>query len=202
MSRGYGLLLAVFILLLAIGGAFFGTLLITNKPAELIATSSPGVGGPFALMATDGKTVTDQTYRGKWLLIYFGYTFCPDACPTALTNMSAALDKLGPEAADLQPLFITVDPQRDTREAMADYMKSFDARIVGLTGTEQEIASVAQAYRVYYAPQKTAGDEYLVDHSTAIYLMNPAGKFVRVFAGDLSGDQMADQLRKWMNQTA
>jgi len=202
MSRGYGLLLAVLILLLAIGGAFFGTLVITNKPAELIATSSPAVGGPFALMATDGKTVTDQTYRGKWLFIYFGYTFCPDACPTALTNMSAALDKLGPEAANLQPLFITVDPRRDTREAMADYMKSFDSRIVGLTGTEQQIASVAHAYRVYYAPQKTGGDDYLVDHSAAIYLMNPAGKFVRVFAGDLSGDRMADQLRKLMNQTA
>jgi protein SCO1/2 len=202
MSRGYGLLLAVFILLLAIGGAFFGTLLITNKPAEVIATSSSAVGGPFTLMATDGKTVTDQTYRGKWLLIYFGYTFCPDACPTALTNIGVSLEKLGPEAANLEPLFITVDPKRDTREAMADYMKSFDSRIVGLTGTEQQIASVAQAYRVYYAPQKTGGDDYLVDHSTGIYLMNPAGKFMRVFASDLSGDEMAEKLRKVMNQTA
>ena len=107
MSRGYGLLLAVFILLLAIGGAFFGMLLIANKPAEVIATSSPAVGGPFTLMATDGKTVTDQTYRGKWLLIYFGYTFCPDACPTALTDIGVIAfqlllrRELGPEIRGL-----------------------------------------------------------------------------------------------------
>jgi protein SCO1/2 len=149
-------------------------------------------------VATDGRTVTDQTYRGKWLLIYFGYTFCPDACPTALNEMGVALQKLGPEAETFQPLFITVDPKRDTVEVLADYLKSFDPRIEGLTGNQEQTDSVAKAYRVYVAPQKSEGGDYLVDHSAYFYVMDPQGKFVNVIAGDVPGDQIADKLRKMM----
>src|SRR5260221_13992344 len=172
--------------------------LITNRVPEQTSSSSAQIGGPFTLVAADGKTVTDQTYRGKWLLIYFGYTFCPDACPTALNNMSIALDKLGAEANKVQPLFITVDPKRDPPQAMADYLKSFDPRIVGLTGSQAQTDSVAKAYRVYVALQKTDGDDYLVDHNAYIYVTNPQGKFVNVVAGDVAGDQMADRLRRMM----
>ncbi len=171
--------------------------LTRNRGLQEAALSSPSIGGPFTLVATDGKTVTDQTYRGKWLFIYFGYTFCPDACPTALNNISVALEKLGAEADKIQPLFITVDPKRDTPQVMGDYLKSFDPRIVGLTGSQAQTDGVAKAYRVYVATQENGGD-YAVDHSAYFYLMDPQGKFVNVIAGDVPGDQMADKLRKMM----
>jgi protein SCO1/2 len=183
---------------LAAGIVFFALTIAPpqNGGGEVSAISSAAIGGPFTLIDTAGKPVTDRTYRGKWMLIYFGYTFCPDACPTALTNISAALQRLGRAADEIQPLFITVDPKRDTPAVMAEYLKSFDRRIVGLTGSEEQTAGAAKAYRVYVAPQKSDGDDYLVDHSAFFYLMNPQGKFVNVVAGDLSGTQMADKLRK------
>jgi protein SCO1/2 len=163
---------------------------------SLPQTTTSGVaaiGGPFALVATNGATVTEQDYRSKWLLIFFGYTFCPDACPTALNNISVALEKLGPEADRLQPLFVTVDPERDTREVMSDYLKSFDSRIVGLTGFLDQIDNVVREYRVYVARQKSEseGDNCLVWHSAYIYLMDPQGKFVNVIQGSAAGDDIA-----------
>ena len=196
MTRRSALIVVFALALLALGSAWMTIALITNRVPEQTSSSSAQIGGPFTLVAADGKTVTDQTYRGKWLLIYFGYTFCPDACPTALNNMSIALDKLGAEANKTQPLFITVDPKRDTPQAMADYLKSFDPRIVGLTGSQAQTDSVAKAYRVYVAPQKADGDDYFVDHSGYIYVVSPQGKFVNVIAGDAAGDEMAKKLRE------
>ena len=195
------ILIAAFALalaLLVLGGDWLRIALTTSRVPEQSSSSSAQIGGPFTLIDTSGKTVTDQTYRGKWLLIYFGYTFCPDACPTALNNMSIALQKFGSEAEKLQPLFITVDPRRDTPQVMADYLKSFDSRIIGLTGTQAQIDSVAMAYRVYVAPQKGDGEDYLIDHSAYFYLVNPQGKFVNVIAGAAAGDQLADKLRTMM----
>jgi protein SCO1/2 len=155
------------------------------------------VGGPFTLVAPDGAVVTDRTYRGKWLLVYFGFTFCPNTCPMALVEIGTALEKLGRNADDLQPLFITVDPLRDTPAVMGDYIQSFDPRIVGLTGTLQQIAAAAAEYGVYYAPHKTGPgpDDYVMDHGTYLYLMDPEGKFVRGFDADTSGDRIADAVR-------
>jgi len=177
-------------------GAVWG-LLIAPAP-EVVTTGTATIGGPFALASTNGKDVTDQAYRGKWMLIFFGYTFCPDACPTALNNISVALEKLGPDASKLQPLFVTVDPQRDTREVMTEYLKSFDSRILGLTGTQAQIDSVVKEYRVYVAQQRpeTGGDDYLVSHSAYIYLMDPQGKFVNVIQGSEGGEEIATWLRK------
>jgi protein SCO1/2 len=165
------------------------------------AGSSPSpnvsVGGPFALQDGDGKTVTDQTYRGKWELVFFGYTFCPDVCPTTLSAVADALEKLGPLASQVQPLFITVDPKRDTPEVIGAYVKNFDPRIVGLTGSPEAVGAAAKQYQVYYAPQKTGDgpDDYLMDHSAALYLMNPQGGFVRIFGSNVTGDQLVDKLR-------
>jgi cytochrome oxidase Cu insertion factor (SCO1/SenC/PrrC family) len=154
------------------------------------------VGGPFALIDTDGKPVTDQTYRGKWMLVYFGYTFCPDVCPTELQAVANALDLLGPDAAKIVPLFITIDPARDTRTAMADYVKLFSPRLIGLTGTEAQIAQVARAYRVYYAKvQPKTQEAYLMDHSSFLYLMGPDGAFRAIFHPGLGGDELAKGLR-------
>src|SRR5579863_5706997 len=126
------LILLAFVLAAAAVLAGAETLLIRSLPGDY-ASDTATIGGPFALVTTDGTPVSDRTFRGKWVLIYFGYTYCPDACPTALSNISVALEKLGPEADQLQPLFVTVDPARDTESVMGDYLKSFDRRIVGLT---------------------------------------------------------------------
>lgn len=193
------LIFGFLIALLAASAALLAIVLTIPQPQqgqEGSGSSTASIGGPFTLVATDGKTVTDQTFRGKWMLIYFGYTLCPDACPTTLTNMGIALQKLGPEAARIAPLFITVDPKRDTVKVMAEYLKSFDPRIVGLTGSQAQTEEAAKAYHIYVEPQRSDGDDYLVDHSAYIYLMSPHGKFVTVIAGDVPGEQMAGKLRK------
>jgi protein SCO1/2 len=182
----------------ALGAAWVSLVAI---PVPRVTTSgTAAIGGPFTLVSTKGDNVTEQTYRGKWLLIFFGYTFCPDACPTALNNISVALEKLGADADKLQPLFVTVDPHRDKREVMAEYLKSFDSRIVGLTGPQDQIDRVVKEYRVYAASQKsdTGDDNYFVSHSAYVYLMDPQGKFVNVIQGSAGGEEIAAWLRKQM----
>jgi len=172
--------------------------LVVIAPPAPAATSTVTIGGPFTLSAPDGKMVTDQTFRGKWLLVYFGYTFCANSCPTMLLEIATALKKLGADAAKVQPLFITIDPQRDTAEVMQQYTQSFDPRIIGLTGTSQQIAAVAKEYGAYYIRHGTGpgAEDYVMDHSTYLYLMDPEGKYVRAFDSSTSGDRIADALRK------
>lgn len=162
------------------------------------ATSNVTIGGPFTLSAPDGKTVTDQTYRGKWLLVYFGYTFCPSSCPTTLLEIATVLRALGADAAKVQPLFITIDPQRDTPDVMRQYTQSFDPRIIGLIGTPQQLAAVAHEYGAYYVRHDTGpgAEDYVMDHSTYLYLMDPGGKYVRAFDATASADGIAAALRK------
>lgn len=205
MTRGlkwlFGLLFAFLVF-----NAVALTILLRMQPSQEtmswkgVRTGTPLIGGPFTLTSADGRTVTDQTYRGKWMLIYFGYTFCPDACPTALSNISVALQKMGSEADKLQPLFITVDPKRDTRQVMSAYLESFDHRIVGLVGTQAQTDAVAKTYRVYFEPHKDGGDNYLIDHSVYFYLMDPDGKFVDVIEGVTPGDQMAERLQELISE--
>ena len=214
--RSKGLILG---LTLAAAGAVAvaGTFLIkgplgptpTSGPAvvgKTVTTGTATIGGPFTLVSTSGETVTDRSYRGKWLLIFFGYTYCPDVCPTSLNNMSVALDMLGKDASNIQPLFITVDPQRDTRDVIAAYLKSFDPRIVGLTGSQTQIDSVVKAYRVYAESQKgeerqaVDGENYLVAHSSYIYLIDQQGKFVNVIQGTSAGEEIAAWVRKEVAQ--
>lgn len=153
------------------------------------------IGGPFELVdAQSGKTVTDQDYKGKWLLIYFGYTHCPDACPTALNDLSLALDKLGDKRRDMAPLFITIDPDRDTADVMKDYAASFAPDIVGLTGSAEQIAKAEKEYRVYAAKHPTKDGGYDMDHSSIIYVMDPSGRFVTNFTHETDPDQMAAKL--------
>ncbi len=136
------------------------------------------LGGPFALIAPDGHTVTDADFHGKFTLVYFGYTFCPDVCPTELQAIAGSLSLLGDQASRVVPIFITIDPQRDTPKVMGEYTKLFDDRMIGLTGSDAQIAAVAKAYRVYYARADGKGsDTYLMDHSSFLYLMGPDGKF-------------------------
>lgn len=156
------------------------------------------IGGPFALEDGHGKPVTDRDFRGKYMLVYFGYTFCPDVCPTTLNAVADAMDKLGAKANRVQPLFITVDPKRDTPSVVRQYAAAFGPRIVGLTGSAEQIAKVAKAYRVYYAEHRTGPgpDDYSMDHSSVLYLMGPDGGFVAPIRADQSADEMAAALAR------
>lgn len=162
-----------------------------------VETSAAAVGGPFRLTDHTGKAVSDADFRGKHLLIYFGYTFCPDVCPTELSSMAGAMDKLGPTADKVQPLFITIDPERDTAAHLAGYVALFHPRLIGLTGTPDEVRAVAREYRVYAAKAPgSTGEAYLMDHSSFVYLMGPDGKFVAVFPGGTGPEKMAADIKK------
>lgn len=159
----------------------------------------PALGGPFELTSQTGAAVRDADFRGKHLLIYFGYTYCPDVCPTELSAMTQALDRLGAAAEAVQPLFITIDPERDTQAHMADYAPLFHPRLIGLTGSKEQIAAVAKAYRVYAAKApgwEKAGADYLMDHSSFIYWMGPDGKFIAAFPARTTPDAMAARLKE------
>lgn len=156
------------------------------------------VGGPFALTDHTGRRVSDKDFHGRHLLVYFGFTFCPDVCPTGLQVIAAALDQLGAKADRVTPVFITLDPARDTPAQLAGYVSAFHPRLIGLTGTQQEIDNVARAFRVYF---KTVKDEkssagYTVDHTSIIYLMDAKGEFVVHFTHVTAVDAIASVLRK------
>lgn len=164
------------------------------------------VTGEFSLIDHHGSAVTDEDYRGSWLLIFFGYTYCPDVCPTSLGVVSLVMDELGKDAAKVQPLFITVDPERDTPEVMADYVAAFHPRIIGLTGSLEQIKAAAHSHRAYYAkaPVEEGGeitpDEYGMDHSAYLYLMDAQGVYAHVFSPTDTSDDIAAGIRKFMNQ--
>lgn len=200
MIRGYRLLIGVGAVLLLVGAA--AAALLTELAPPRAVAPAVAIGGPFTLTNGAGGTVTDRTYRGKWLLVYFGYTFCPDACPTTLNTISTALDQLGPLADRLQPLFITVDPRRDTPKVMADYVKAFNPRLVGLTGSADQIAAVAKEYHVYVSAHTQDGPNYLVDHSSFIYVMDPEGRFVTTLPGSAPSAQLAERLKQLVSQTS
>jgi cytochrome oxidase Cu insertion factor (SCO1/SenC/PrrC family) len=177
---------------------FAGT---ANKSSTSTATSSgPSVGGPFELVGQNGKTVTEKDFDGKYMMIYFGYTYCPDVCPTALSDMATALDAIDPEkAAKVQPIFISVDPARDTPEHLAEYVSFFHPRLIGLTGSEKQVKEAARAYRVFYRigePQSDDPQDYLVDHTSIIYLVGPDGKLVTHFSHGTTPEAMAERLGK------
>src|SRR5712671_3514284 len=154
------------------------------------------IGGPFRLVDQNGKTVTDADLKGKWSLVYFGYTHCPDACPTALNDIAIALEDLGTKRDAVRPVFITVDPERDTPDALKAYVTSFDAPILALTGTPEQVAQAAKGYRVYYAKHPEAGGEYSMDHSSVIYVMDPQGRFTASFTHESTPEQIAERLKK------
>jgi len=173
---------------------------IVGPTAPAAGATAAAVGGPFSLVDQDGRPVTEQTFRGKWMLIYFGYTHCPDACPTALNDMAEALAQLSPVKREkVQPVFISVDPERDTPSVIKDYVAAFDAGIVGLTGSVEQVAGAAKAFRVYHAKQRSgaASDpagEYSVDHSSIIYAMDPQGRLVALFTHETPPERIAGKL--------
>ena len=185
MSRFMKALLGVWIVVLLGAAGWVGWDAYQGK--------QPAIGGPFTLVDQDGRTVTSNSLKGKPTLIYFGYTYCPDVCPTSLLLMQTAIDKLGPDAAKkVNLVFITIDPERDTPKLLKDYVGNFGPSFIGLTGTPEQVAAAARAYRVYY--QKVPGKDespYLMDHSSIVYLLDRNGRFVTHFTHETKAEAIA-----------
>ena len=196
MPRRPILIFAALVLLIAAGVGGYAWL--NRHTAEGQGSGVALVGGPFTLTDHNGREVTEKTFLGKYMLVFFGFTFCPDVCPTELQVITTALDQMGPEADAIQPVFITVDPERDTPEVLKAYVSNFGPRLLGLTGTPEQVAAAAKAFRVYYAKVKNSGSaaDYMMDHSTIIYLMGPDGRFVKHMTYTTDAAKLAGELKK------
>jgi cytochrome oxidase Cu insertion factor (SCO1/SenC/PrrC family) len=166
-----------------------------------VVTGQAEIGGPFTLTDETGRRVTSADFRGRYMLIYFGYSFCPDVCPATLGVMAEALDKMGPRKDKVVPIFITIDPERDTPKVLADFMKAFGPQFVGLTGSADAIKAVEKEYRVYAAkaPLKSSDGKvvgYGMNHSSVLYLMGPDGRLVSFYDEAVSPDDLAKELRR------
>jgi protein SCO1 len=173
-------------------------LIVSSRMSSPIAEQIAAVGGPFKLIDQNGKTVSDQDLKGHPFLVFFGFTHCPDVCPTTLFDVSEILRALGPDAARTRALFITVDPERDTPAVMKDYLSSFDPHLSGLTGDPADIAAVAKAYRVYYKKVPSEGGNYTMDHTAIVYLMDKDGRFVSPFSLKGPTEAAAADLRRYL----
>lgn len=169
-----------------------------SPPGTAVVTGKAQIGGPFKLIDHNGRTVTDKDFHGKYMLIFFGFTHCPDICPSSLQVVSAALKKIGKKADEIQPIFITLDSKRDTPDVMAAYIKSFDANLVGLTGSTEDLAKAAKAYRVYYqkVTDQQSPESYSYDHSSIFYLMGKNGDFIAPIPHTNDPAEMAEHLSK------
>jgi protein SCO1/2 len=195
-SRSQAVLaLSVLAIALAIAGAAF---YLTSGKSGPMGSGEALVGGPFSLVDQDGRRVTEKDFLGKYMLVFFGFTYCPDVCPTELQVMSAALDELGTAGNNIQPVFVSIDPERDTPAVVKEYVGNFHPRLVGLTGSAAEIAAIARAYRVYYkkAASSGASEDYEMDHSTTIYLMDRQGRFRKHFGYTTDARGLARELRE------
>ena len=191
---------------LLIGSAFLGGLLSVLLVLLLVAGRAPvstqasasAIGGPFALTGHHGRTVTEKDLKGHPTLVFFGFTHCPDVCPTTLFEVSEVLRRLGPDAGGARALFVTVDPERDKPDTLSDYLSSFDPHITGLTGSAEEVARVLKTYRVYSKKVPTEGGDYTMDHTALVYLMDKEGRFVAPFNVKRSAEAAAADLRKYL----
>ena len=172
-------------------------LIVTRNLSSPVAQQIAAIGGPFKLVDQDGKELSDQDMKGRPFLVFFGFTHCPDVCPTALFEISEILRSLGGEGSRIGALFVTVDPERDTPAVLKEYLSSFDPRLKGLTGDPAAIAAVSKAYRVYYKKVPLDQGGYTMDHTAIVYLMDKEGRFVAPFSLKRTADVAASDLRKY-----
>ncbi|MGL4728585.1 MAG: SCO family protein, partial [Bosea sp. (in: a-proteobacteria)] len=186
-----------FMLLFAMGFAtLVAATIVTLSPRD--SGNAGAVGGPFLLQSSRGGTLSDKQMVGAPYVVFFGFTHCPDACPTALMQISQVLDAAGPRGAGLKALFISVDPERDTRDIMTNYLGSFDQRVIGLTGTPEEIAVVMKSFKAYARKVPQPSGDYTVDHSTIAYLMDRRGRFVATLNLDQPPEKAAADWLKYL----
>ena len=193
-----GRLLTVIVASFLFGALGSAALLVRGGGKAQIAGPFTQIGGPFTLVDQTGRTVTNQDFRGRYMLVFFGFTHCPDVCPAELRVMSASLDELGPKAEQVVPIFITLDPERDTPAAMGAYVKNFGSRFVGLTGSPDAISAAADAYRVAYVKvqEDTSKPDYSIDHSGLVYLMGKDGEYITQFTYGTPAAKMTETLRR------
>jgi len=185
--------IAAIAVVLVLGG--LGAIALGPKLARKGLPALVEIGGPFKLVDGAGKTVTDNDFRGRYMLVYFGYTHCPDVCPTTLSDMAGALDKLpAGDRAHVVPLFVTVDPARDIPSVIGDYVHAFGPEFVGLTGSPDAVAAAEQEYHVYAAKHPLAHGDYAMDHSSVLYVMGPDGKFLGVIGDGTKPGDIAQRL--------
>ena len=175
---------------------FAVVLIVSGRGGAPVAASS-AIGGPFRLTDQNGKAITDQDLKGHPFLVFFGFTHCPEVCPTALFDISEILSKLGPDADKVNALFVTVDPERDTPAALKDYLASFNPRLIGVGGDADALAAVAKAYRVYYKKVPLKDGDYTMDHTAIVYLMDKNGTFVSPFSLKRRPEDAAADLRRY-----
>ena len=186
-------------LVFAVGAAgLAGAVLHLGRGGGQTATQPSDVGGPFQLVDQNGATVTEADLKGKPYLVFFGFTRCPDVCPTALYEISQAFQALGPDAAKTQALFVTVDPARDTPEALKGYLSSFSPQIRGLTGGQAEVDAMVKAYRAYAKKQSLESGDYTMDHTAVVYLMDRNGAFVAPLNLKRSPEDVAAEIRRYL----
>jgi protein SCO1/2 len=190
-------------LLLALGAFVAGLVLfsavifiVTGRTPAPIAMST--VGGPFKLVDQNAKPITEQDFKGQPFLVFFGFTHCPDVCPTTLFEVSEIFRALGPDAKNLRAMFVTVDPERDTPAVIKDYLSSFDPRIVGVTGDVDAITAAEKSYRVYAKKVPTDGGGYTMDHTAIVYLMSKDGRFVAPFNMKRRPEEAAAELKRYL----
>ncbi len=200
-SRRTAIVAVLVFALAALGIAAYAIIELRNRPMagagwEAASDDAVPIGGAFELTDHTGRRVTRTDFAGKSLMVFFGFTHCPDVCPLALNQIALTMVALGDWAGQVQPLFITVDPERDTPQVMADYVAPFDAGIVGLTGSAEEIEAVEKSYRAYArkVEAESAADGYTMDHSAIIYLMGPDGRFITLFDASDTPDAMAIEI--------
>lgn len=193
------ILFAVVAAALACGVVLVARAVHPDKAAAPVASGAAAIGGPFRLIDQTGHLVDQRVLQGKWSAVFFGYTFCPDFCPTNLQTLARAQDALGSQAKDFQVVFVSIDPARDTPATLKTYLSNqgFPKDAIGLTGSAAEVAQAAKAYRVYYARSGT-GSDYVIDHSTLTYLMDPRGRFATVLHAGATPDEIAREIRAAM----
>jgi protein SCO1/2 len=177
---------------------FLGVILFTSNYYQGTGLGPSEIGGSFKLIDQDGKPITDQDFKGRPFLVFFGYRHCPDICPITLFEMSEVLRALGKDADRINALFITVDPERDTPAMMKDYLSSFDPHLRGATGDQKAIDAVEKAYRVYAKKVPTDNGDYSMDHTALVYLMDKQGRFVAPFKLDRKPEAAAADLRRYL----
>jgi protein SCO1/2 len=177
---------------------FTVVLIATGRGPSPLASASASVGGPFRLTDQNGRIITEQDLKGRPSVIFFGFTHCPEICPTALFDISEVLNRLGPDASKVNALFITVDPERDTPAVLKDYLSSFNPRLIGVGGDPEALAAVAKAYRVYYKKVPTQDGDYTMDHTAIVYLMDKNGQFVAPFSLKRKPEEAAAELRRYL----
>jgi protein SCO1 len=196
--RAVRLLLVVSAFLAGLVLCFTVVLLVTGRGAQPIIAGPSAIGGPFQLTDQNGKTITDRDLKGRPFLVFFGFTHCPEICPTALFEISEIFNQLGPDAAKANALFITVDPERDTPEKLKEYLSSFNPRLIGAVGTAEQLTAVAKGYRAYYKKVPTKDGDYTMDHMATVYLMDRTGAFVAPFSLKRRPEEAAADLRKYL----